>query len=132
MARTCSELYPEQYPRLSSPSGRYYVQQTVTWQGDSVVWWSPDRCGYTFRLDKAGVYEEEEARAIEGIRGEDYAVPVEIAQAAASRHVAGQDLSAAIRKGIELGAVDAVPLTHVSEKQNAGDTHASGEEGPPK
>jgi hypothetical protein len=72
------------------------VQQVNTWQGDSVVWWAPDRNGYTFRLDKAGVYDEAEARRIERIRGEDWAVPVEIAEAAASRHVAAQDLRDAV------------------------------------
>jgi hypothetical protein len=97
MARTASQDLPQSYPVLTSPSGKYYVQCIRTWQGDSAVWWAPDRNGYTFRLDKAGVYDEDEARRIERIRGEEWAVPVEIAEAAATRHVTGQDLRDAVR-----------------------------------
>lgn len=98
MAKPCYETHPLAYQKLISPDGRYYIQKIDCWQGDSVVWWAPDRCGYTFRLDQAGVYEEDEARRIERLRGEELAIPCSIANVAATRHVTGQDLAKTVRK----------------------------------
>jgi hypothetical protein len=97
VAKPCYEETPNAFQKLTSPSGRYYIQCVRTWQGDSIVWWCADRTGYTFRIDKAGTYNEEEARHIERIRGEELAVPVEIAERAATRHVTGQDLRDALQ-----------------------------------
>ena len=43
--------------------------------GVSALWWRPERCGYTVRLDEAGVYSEDDALSIAKIRGTD--VPCE-------------------------------------------------------
>lgn len=71
---------------------KYYIQDTRSYCGDSVVWWRPKRQGYTFRLDDAGEYSEREARRIENLRGTDKAIPVDAARAAASLHVVAGDL----------------------------------------
>lgn len=73
-------------------SGLYYLIQYQQFNGDSVIWWRPNSSGYTIRIDEAGRYPEAEARRIEAIRGLDKAVPVEVAEAAASRHVVADDL----------------------------------------
>lgn len=65
---------------------KYYIQDTRSYCGDSVMWWRHEGAGYTFRLDEACEYDEEEARAIERGRDTDIAIPVEVARAAASRH----------------------------------------------
>lgn len=66
---------------------KFYIQDTRSYSGDAVIWWRPNRKGYTFNIDDAGLYEEEEARSIERVRGTDKAVPQEVAQAAIIRVV---------------------------------------------
>lgn len=97
MAQPCYERYPTTYRKLESPSGQYVIQQIHTWSGSSVFWWREAHSGYTCRLDQAGIYSESQARVIEALRGEDYAVPIEVARAAASQHVLGDDLQQAIK-----------------------------------
>lgn len=93
----CYDIYPNLYRKLTSPSGQYVIQHLHTWLGDSAVWWREARSGYTCRLDQAGVYPEDMARKIETLRGEDHAIPVEVAEGAASRHVLADDLRSAIQ-----------------------------------
>jgi len=50
----------------------FYIRETTS---RGVLWWGPDRCGYTYSLGDAGQYTEEEAQRIERIRGTDVAYP---------------------------------------------------------
>ena len=52
---------------------RYYIQNTAHYAFDFILWWGPDRRGYTHDLAKAGLYTEAEARSIVAIRGEEVA-----------------------------------------------------------
>src|SRR6185369_5534985 len=65
----------------------FYIQDTTTYVGDFILWWRPDRKGYTTNLDEAGAYTEEAARAIERLRGTDRAWPVSAVQAGVTRAV---------------------------------------------
>lgn len=56
---------------------RRYLIRDTTARGELVLWWGPDRCGYTTVLDKAGLYTKTEAEAIEKIRGTDKAVALD-------------------------------------------------------
>lgn len=42
--------------------------------GDNVLWWRPDRSGYTVDVDQAGRYSKAEAESIRGLRGLDFPV----------------------------------------------------------
>lgn len=42
------------------PDGLYYVQDAREPGGDCVLWWCPERNGYTTILDEAGVYTGEQ------------------------------------------------------------------------
>lgn len=54
----------------------------TTKSDEHVVWWRPDSCGYTVCIDKAGLYEEDEAREI--CRwGTCIAVPTDVADSLA-------------------------------------------------
>lgn len=77
---------------------KYYIQDTRSYCGDSVMWWRHEGKGYTFRIDEAGEYDEEEARSIERNRDTDKAIPVEVARAAVSTHVTAGDLSRELDK----------------------------------
>lgn len=59
-----------------SPDGSerdlYYIEDTrEEGAGSFRLWWGPERCGYTTRLDRAGVYTKAEAASIAKIRGTD-------------------------------------------------------------
>jgi hypothetical protein len=43
---------------------------------DLALWWRPGRCGYTVRIDQAGLYSGAEARAIAARRGIDLPIPL--------------------------------------------------------
>lgn len=81
----------------------YYIQDTRTICGNCAMWWGKDSSGYTCNLDEAGVYDEEEARRIEKIRGTDRLVPVEIARAIAVRHVRADG---ALQAALEAAGID--------------------------
>ena len=42
---------------------KYYIK-TQGYNGDALLWWRPNSCGYTMDLNKAGKYSEEEAKNI--------------------------------------------------------------------
>lgn len=67
--------------------GLYYIQDTRSYGGDDVLWWGPDRSGYTYDLDKAGVYTEEEAQKICRLRGTEKMWPKNLVDRCAVRHV---------------------------------------------
>lgn len=53
----------------------FYILDTRGGGGGFSLWWRAERKGYTVNLDEAGLYQEEEARSIEQLRGTDRAVP---------------------------------------------------------
>jgi hypothetical protein len=81
---------------------KYYIQDTRTYCGDSVLWWREGGAGYTIDLDEAGEFDEERARSIQRNRSTDRPIPVEIARAAASAHVTAGSL----RKAESVAAYD--------------------------
>jgi len=46
--------------RLVDDGRLYYVQDTRTYVGNSVMWWCPDGKGYTTHIDLAGKYKADE------------------------------------------------------------------------
>lgn len=66
---------------------RFYIQHTKHYAGDYVLWWGPKQNGYTFDLDKAGLYTEEEAKRIEALRGQEKAWPEAMVRRAATKSV---------------------------------------------
>lgn len=52
-------------------SDKFYIMDTTA-TGELILWWRPNRRGYTTLLDEAGVYSAEEAEKIVSIgRGTD-------------------------------------------------------------
>lgn len=78
---------------------RYYLLCAVHgYVGNAVLWWRARHQGYTTDLEDAGIYDAEEALAIEA-RGEGTsAVPVEEARAAARTYVHGDTVSAHVTR----------------------------------
>lgn len=64
-----------------------------------LLWWGPNRCGYTTRLDEAGRYSEEEAKRQDARRDTDVAVPLSRAQATAVAVVSAEDWHRADTQG---------------------------------
>ena len=65
----------------------YVIQCLNSYVGNFLLFWGPDRRGYTVDLDKAGKYTLEEALKIEKLRGTDKAIPLEVAERATIRVV---------------------------------------------
>lgn len=64
----------------------FYIQETQTIVGNCVLWWGPDRCGYTCDLGKAGLYTAAQLKAC-CLRPTDEPWPKETVDAIAARHV---------------------------------------------
>lgn len=69
-----------------------------SYNGDCVIFWGPDECGYVTDLEKAGRYTKEHAERIEKRRGKEKAVPLAVAEAAARRHVTSDALRRELAK----------------------------------
>lgn len=42
-------------------SNLYLIQDSRSYVGNCVLWWGPNRCGYTTDITEAGLYSKEEA-----------------------------------------------------------------------
>jgi len=62
----------------------YYVLDARSVVGNCCSWWRPEGKGYACSLDDAGLYTAEQAA---GMRETDVAVPREVAERLAIRHV---------------------------------------------
>lgn len=86
---TCTRCGGSGYEPLEG----YYIQYTKQFVGNSVLWWRPNRGGYTSDIDQAGIYSAEEARRIERRRdGTDKAWPRSVIDRIISQHVDAQKL----------------------------------------
>lgn len=56
---------------------KYYVQHIGDYAFDYILWWRPNRTGYTYDILQAGVYDAKEAETICGIRGMEQAWPTQ-------------------------------------------------------
>ena len=65
----------------------YYIQDTRQFVGNDVLWWGPDRKGYTCKIDQAGLYTKEEAIAQFKSRETDVPWPQEYIDGVTSRVV---------------------------------------------
>ncbi len=71
----------------------FYIKNSKSIVGNSVIWWRPKSEGYTCNLDEAGKYSESEARSIVRCRPqEDSMWPVEQIDSIAQRHVTSDSL----------------------------------------
>lgn len=76
----------------------YLIQDARSYDGDDVIWWRPDRRGYTTNFDEAGRYSEEEAKKIVSLRDTDIAIPLFLVQQAATKIVRRDALDQSIYK----------------------------------
>lgn len=73
----------------------FYILDTRQVVGNCALWWRPDGAGYTCDLGDAGLYSREAARSH---RETDIAVPRELAERLAIRHVRLDQLRAALEQ----------------------------------
>lgn len=61
-----------------------YVIYSLKWtRGDNIIWWGPDNCGYTVRLEDAGKYTLEQIQQKPDYYNDGVntlAIPLEVAQ----------------------------------------------------
>jgi hypothetical protein len=74
---------------MSDGEELYYVQDSRSYVGNSVLWWRPDGQGYTTHIDKAGKYT---AAEVKGMRSTDVPWPVKEVDKVWSHHVDAQHL----------------------------------------
>lgn len=65
----------EALPATEKMTDEWYLQDTRFYTGNDVMWWAKDGKGYTSDVNKAHVYEREEAFRQAAIRGTDRAWP---------------------------------------------------------
>lgn len=68
---------------------------------DNVLWWRPNRHGYTYNLDEAGRYTKEDAEAQAAARDLDFAIPEDAIGTALKTHrVVSKEWNYAVLKSI--------------------------------
>ena len=73
---------------MDSTEPKFHLRDTTSNPEGYVLWWRPNRCGYTIYLPEAGVYDAAEARSIEASSsGETQAIRVETALRSVSQVV---------------------------------------------
>lgn len=66
---------------------KYYVQHTRTVVGNCAIWWGKENRGFVCDLNDAAEFSEKEALDIQGSRGTDLAIPVDVVRPIAHLHV---------------------------------------------
>jgi hypothetical protein len=77
---------------------RYYIQDTRSYVGNSVLWWRVGGAGYTANVDEAGTYSEEEAERIRENRPTDKPIPEDVVKESMSMHVDVQKMHKVMRQ----------------------------------
>jgi hypothetical protein len=73
---------------MDSTEPKFHLRNTTSNPEGYVLWWRPNRCGYTIYLPEAGVYDAAEAKSIEASSsGETQAIRVETALKSVSQVV---------------------------------------------
>ncbi len=85
---------------MSAPA-EFYVLDARSIVGNCCMWWCPNGKGYTCNLDDAGLYTREQ---VDNMRGSDVAVPREVAERLAVRHVRIEHLRQDPTVGEDVGA----------------------------
>ena len=49
----------------------YYIQNSLAYVGNDLLWWAKEDRGYTTDLDRAGLYTEKQAKEIHRDRSSD-------------------------------------------------------------
>lgn len=62
----------------------YYVQDSRQIVGNCMLWWCPDRRGYTTQIDEAGLYTADE---VASMRDTDIGWPKELIESCIVKHV---------------------------------------------
>ena len=81
----------------------YYIQDTRQIVGNCMLWWGPNRAGYTTQLEEAGLYPKKEAEEICRNRRTDRAWPKDLVESNTVTHVrAGRLVTAAQNNGVSM------------------------------
>lgn len=73
---------------MDTAEPKFHLRNTTSNPEGYVLWWRPNRCGYTIYLPEAGVYDAAEAKSIEASSsGETQAIRVETALKSVSQVV---------------------------------------------
>ena len=78
--------------KIKTSEKLYYIQDARSTVGNCVSWWRSNSCGYTIKIDEAGLYSEEEAFRINRNRKTDIPWLKEIVDKCIVRHVCLDDL----------------------------------------
>ena len=71
----------------------YYIQDSRQFVGNSMLWWRPDRCGYTCNLSEAGAFTLGEAKRICRNRDTDRMWEINYINSKTQHHVDMQDVT---------------------------------------
>ncbi len=81
---TCGQCLAD---KRTANEGLFYIQDSRSFTGNSVVWWRKERKGYTSDLSEAMIVDRAEALSMQRDRDTDRPWPVNAISATAARHV---------------------------------------------